>query len=61
MNETAYYTPQELGKLLKVTDQTIYRLIESEHIRAVKVGRQWRIAADEVRRYLGVEPIAANQ
>lgn len=42
-------TPREVGKQLGVTPRTVVRWINEEKIKAVKVGRVWRIPEEEVR------------
>jgi excisionase family DNA binding protein len=37
------YTVQEVSKQLKVSDDTIIKLITNKQLTASKVGRQWRI------------------
>lgn len=43
MPEEIVYTINEACKLLKVSDDTIRRMIKSGQLDAVKVGNQWRI------------------
>jgi excisionase family DNA binding protein len=43
MTEEIVYTIPEVCKLLKVSDDTIRRLIKSGELEAVKIGNQWRI------------------
>ena len=43
MTEEIVYTILEAAKLLKVSDDTIRKLIKSGELDAVKVGNQWRI------------------
>jgi excisionase family DNA binding protein len=39
----AYYTVEEAAQLLRVSKQTMLRLLQSGRARGVKIGRQWRI------------------
>src|SRR5690348_10010577 len=43
-----------VAKLLRVSSRTVYRMIAKGNgeLRAIKVGRRWRIRADEVENYL---------
>ncbi|MDR1440834.1 MAG: helix-turn-helix domain-containing protein [Bifidobacteriaceae bacterium] len=41
----AFLTVSEVAATLRVSDMTIYRLITSGEIRALKVGRSYRIPA----------------
>ena len=42
MENDELYTLKEVSKILKVSEKTVYRLIESGKLKAVKI-RQWRI------------------
>lgn len=50
MNTPSMKTPKEVAEALAVSEFTVYRLIQSGRIRAVKAGRQWRISPDEAER-----------
>lgn len=45
-------TLSEAAKVLRVSKTTIYRLLYAKAIRAVKVGRQWRIPSDALDEFL---------
>ena len=45
---TELMTVEELGRYLRVTEKTVYRLLKRGSISAVKVGRQWRFVKDSV-------------
>ena len=54
-------TPQELGRFmtvaevartLRVSNMTVYRIVKSGDLPAVRVGRGYRIRAEDVRSYL---------
>jgi excisionase family DNA binding protein len=47
------YTPQELAALLKMSKDTVYRAIAAGEIKAVKLGRLYRIPVSEVERLFG--------
>lgn len=38
-----YYTVEEVAQLLRVSRQTVLRLLRSGRTHGVKIGRQWRI------------------
>lgn len=42
--------PREAAKRMLVSEATILRLIRSGQLKAVRMGRQWRIAVDDLRR-----------
>lgn len=44
----AYLTPDEAAKLLRVDRHTIYEWCRSKKMKAVKVGRSWRIPSRTV-------------
>jgi excisionase family DNA binding protein len=44
--------------LLRVSKMTIYRMVHSDEITHVRVGRSFRIPADAVRRILGTRNAA---
>ena len=45
---------REVGRQLHLSERTIQRQCEAKEIRAVQVGRQWRIPVAELRRLLGI-------
>jgi excisionase family DNA binding protein len=47
-----YLTVAEVAGTLRVSTMTVYRLIKSGELRAVRVGRSYRLAEDEVDRFL---------
>lgn len=50
MEKNEYYTPNELASTLRVSRQAIYKWIKKGRIRAVRVGEDWRIPAEEYER-----------
>lgn len=51
---TRYVTVAEVASLLRVSNMTVYRLVQSGELPAVRVGRSYRIREDDVDRYLAV-------
>lgn len=47
-----FLTVGEVARQLRVSNMTIYRIVNSGHLPAVRVGRGYRIREDDVRRYL---------
>jgi excisionase family DNA binding protein len=47
-----FLTPQEVADLLRVSSMTVYRLIKAGELRAVRVGKAYRIREDDIDRYL---------
>ncbi len=46
--DTTFLTPIEAAKLLRISRQTLYLLIESGEISAKRVGGQWRIPRESI-------------
>ncbi len=49
---TRFPTVAEVADIMRVSTMTVYRLIKAGDLRAVRVGRSYRLAEDEVDRYL---------
>lgn len=47
-----FMTVAEVARQLRVSNMTVYRLIKSGELRAVRVGRGYRLKEDDVRHYL---------
>ena len=47
-----FLTVAEVAKHLRVSNMTVYRLVNSGQLAAVRVGRGYRIREDDVRKYL---------
>ena len=43
MAETKVYTLEELTSILKVTRRSIYNYVKAGQLKAVKIGREWRV------------------
>jgi excisionase family DNA binding protein len=52
MPEEEYLTTAEVAKLLRVSDKTVHRLIESAQLSAVRIGKRWRISKTDLQEYL---------
>lgn len=50
-------TVREAADHLRLSPRTVYRLIESEQIKAIRIGKQWRIPARDLP---GYEPEKGN-
>lgn len=42
------FTIKEVAKMLKVAEMTVFRHIHNGKIKAVKVGKSWRISENEI-------------
>jgi excisionase family DNA binding protein len=47
-----FMTVAEVARHLRVSNMTVYRLVNSGQLPAVRVGRGYRIREDDVRKYL---------
>jgi excisionase family DNA binding protein len=50
--EAHFLTVQEVATLMRVSSMTVYRLIKAGDLPAVRVGRSFRVRADDVDAYL---------
>ena len=48
LTEKEYYTINELASIMKVERRTIKRAIERGEIKALKIGKQWRIRKSNI-------------
>ncbi len=53
-------TVKEVAALLRVSAQTLYKMLEQGGIPAVKVGSQWRFEQDKVRAWLEAQRANPN-
>ncbi len=52
LSKARFLTVQEVAEQLRVSSMTVYRLIKSGEIPAVRVGRSFRVREADVDRYL---------
>lgn len=50
--QSRFMTVQEVADLMRVSSMTVYRLIKAGDLRAVRVGRSFRIREADVNEYL---------
>lgn len=55
-----FLTVAEVADSLRVSTMTVYRLIKAGELRAVRVGKSYRLAEDDVDRYLAGRFTAAG-
>lgn len=48
MTEEQYYSIEEVSKILKVAYLTVYRWIRAGELKAIKAGKQYRIAKSQL-------------
>ncbi|HLI24900.1 MAG TPA: helix-turn-helix domain-containing protein [Acidimicrobiales bacterium] len=51
-NRSRFVTVAEVASLLRVSNMTVYRLVQSGQLPAVRVGRSYRIRDEDVDHYL---------
>jgi len=52
MKEKPFYKAEELAEMLQVNIMTIYRYIKAGRLKAIKIGRDFRIDKKEFDRFL---------
>ena len=55
-----YVTVGEVADQLRVSNMTVYRLVQSGQLPAVRVGRSYRIREEDVDRYLAARYTAVG-
>lgn len=51
MTKNSLYTLKEVAELLRVSERTVLRYIDSKRLKATKIG-QWRIASDDLQDFM---------
>ena len=46
------YSVAEAAKILKTSRQQVRKMIQNEELPAVKVGREWRISAEQLQEFI---------
>ena len=46
------YSVEEAAKILKTSRQQVRKMIQNEELPAVKVGRGWRISAEQLQEFI---------
>ncbi len=54
-------TVREAANFLRISSRTVYRLIESGQLGAVRIGKQWRIPANDLPGRESARPAEASQ
>ncbi|KAB1504425.1 helix-turn-helix domain-containing protein [Corynebacterium sp. 320] len=57
----SFLTVAEVADLMRVSKMTVYRLIHSEELPAVQVGRNFRVRESAVNEYLGSSEYTATK
>ena len=54
-------TVKDVSAMLRVSPQTLYKMLDRGSIPAVKVGSQWRFVRDEIRTWLATQGTDSEQ
>jgi len=46
------YTIEEISEILKVTPRTIYNYIKNQDLKAVKIGKYWRVTDSALQEFI---------
>jgi excisionase family DNA binding protein len=57
---SAFLTTEEVLTCLRVTPRTIYRLIKSGELPAIRIGRQWRFRRADLDEWIDRQRTAAS-
>ena len=60
-HEPRYMTPNEVAADLRVSSMTVYRLIHSGELAAVRIGRSFRVAASDLDEFLASNSAAGAE
>ncbi|MCX4625133.1 MULTISPECIES: helix-turn-helix domain-containing protein [Streptomyces] len=52
LNEVVFLTVAEVASVMRVSKMTVYRLVHSGHLSAIRVGRAFRVPEQAVHEYL---------
>jgi excisionase family DNA binding protein len=59
-SRSRYVTVAEVADQLRVSNMTVYRLVQSGQLPAVRIGRSYRIREEDVDRYLAARYTAVG-
>lgn len=52
MNDIRVYTLDEVAEILQLTKRTLYNYIKADKLKAVKVGKYWRISSENLQEFI---------
>jgi len=52
ISEFKLYTIEEISEILKVTQRTIYNFINKNNLKAVKIGKYWRVTETALQEFI---------
>lgn len=50
--EDLFYTVQEVAELLKIHKSTVFAMIRGGKLKAIRIGRLWRVKKEELERMI---------
>jgi excisionase family DNA binding protein len=50
--ETRYLTPEQIARMLSVTERKIQDMLRSGVLKGVKIGKEWRVSPADLEEYL---------
>ncbi|MGH9106759.1 MAG: helix-turn-helix domain-containing protein [Acidimicrobiales bacterium] len=59
-SRSRYVTVSEVAQLLRVSNMTVYRLVQSGQLPALRVGRSYRIREEDVDRFVATQYTVAG-
>lgn len=59
-SRSRYVTVAEVADLLRVSNMTVYRLVQAGRLPAVRVGRSYRIREEDVDQFVAAQYTAAG-
>ncbi|KRV50928.1 transcriptional regulator [Wenjunlia vitaminophila] len=60
LNEVVFLTVAEVAAVMRVSKMTVYRLVHSGHLPAIRVGRSFRVPEQAVHTYLRDSYVGAD-
>jgi len=54
LSEVRFLTVAEVAQMMRVSKMTVYRLVHSGELPAVRVGRSFRVSEDDVHEYIRI-------
>lgn len=55
------YTIEEIAEMLHVTRRTVYSYVKSGKLKAVKIGKYWRITEENLKTFFEPKEAEANE
>ncbi|WP_069814361.1 helix-turn-helix domain-containing protein [Streptomyces sp. TP-A0874] len=60
LSEVAFLTVAEVAAVMRVSKMTVYRLVHSGHLPAIRVGRSFRVPEQAVHEYLRISYVGVE-